>query len=174
MPAEQTQTASLPYPSDGRLNQEEKTPMTRHSIAISALLCLAPLGAMAATEHFHAVLLGASETPPTGVSGAGTLDATFDPSSRTLTYTLSWSGLTGPATMAHFHGPAAPGVAAGVQVAIRAKADPGINAPLTSPVNAQAILTPDQVPQLEGGQWYANVHSAQFPKGELRGQVLKQ
>ena len=148
--------------------------MTKPRTILAALLCLAPLGAYAATEHFHAVLLGASEVPPTGVAGAGTLDATLDTASRTLTYTLSWSGLTGPATMAHFHGPAAPGVSAGVQVAIRAKADPGINAPLASPVNTQAILTTDQATQLEAGQWYVNVHSAQFPKGELRGQVLKQ
>ena len=148
--------------------------MTKHPIVLAAMLLAAPLGASAATEHFHAVLLGASEVPPTGAAGAGTLDATLDTSSRALTYTLSWSGLTGPATMAHFHGPAAPGVAAGVQVAIREKTNPGINAPLTSPVNTQAILTTDQVAQLEHGDWYVNVHSTQFPKGELRGQVLKQ
>ena len=148
--------------------------MTHRALTLAAVLALAPLCAQAATEHFHAVLLGASEVPPTGVAGAGTLDATLDPDSRTLTYTLTWSGLTGTATMAHFHGPARPGVSAGVQVPIRAKSDPGANAALTSPVNAQAILTADQVAQLEHGDWYVNVHSAQFPKGELRGQVLKQ
>ncbi len=146
--------------------------MRTHLIIIAALIGAAP--ALAATEHFHAVLLGASETPPTGVAGAGMLDATLDTASHTLTYTLTFSGLTGPATMAHFHGPAAAGVAAGVQVAIRDKANPGQAAALTSPVNAQAILTVDQQGQLEGGLWYVNVHSAQYPKGELRGQVTKQ
>jgi hypothetical protein len=146
--------------------------MRKHLIILTALLG-APAAALAANEQFHAVLLGASETPPTGVSGAGTLDATLDTASRTLTYTLTWSGLTGAATMAHFHGPAAPGAAAGVQVSIRDKANPGQAAALTSPVNAQAILTADQVAQLEQGLWYVNVHSAQFPKGELRGQVTK-
>jgi hypothetical protein len=151
----------------------EKT-MRKYLIIAAALLAAAPAAALAATEHFHAVLLGASETPPTGVAGAGALDATLDTTTRTLTYTLTWSGLTGAATMAHFHGPAAPGVAAGVQVSIRDKASPGEAAALTSPVNAQAILTVDQVAQLEQGLWYVNVHSAQFPKGELRGQVTKQ
>ncbi len=146
--------------------------MRQHLIFLAALLAASP--ALAATEHFRAVLLGASETPPTGVAGAGTLDGTLDTVSHTLTYTLTWSGLSGPATMAHFHGPAAPGVAAGVQVSIRDKANPGQAAALTSPVNAQAILTVDQQAQLEAGLLYVNVHSAQFPKGELRGQVLKQ
>ena len=148
--------------------------MTPRPLALAALLALAPLAAQAAPEHFHAVLLGASEVPPPGVAGAGTRAGARDPASRTLTYTLTWSGLTGTATAAHFHGPAGPGVAAGVQVPIRAKSDPGANAALVSPINAQAILTADQVGQLENGQWYVNVHSARFPKGELRGQVLKQ
>ena len=135
-------------------------------LALALLLSASPVLAFAATEHFHATLNGNSEVPATPSTGAGTLEATLDTITMTLDYSLTWSGLTGPATMAHFHGPAATGVNAGVQVVIGGK-NP------TSPVHATATLTADQVAQLEHGDWYVNVHSAKFPKGEIRGQVGK-
>ncbi len=81
--------------------------MIRH-LVIAGLLASAPALSYAASESFHATLKGNSEVPATSSSGTGTLDATFDPSTSVLDYTLTWSGLTGPATMAHFHGPAVP------------------------------------------------------------------
>jgi hypothetical protein len=142
-------------------------------LAIAALVS-APSLCFAATEHFQASLKGGSEVPSTTSTAAGTLVATFDTTSRKLDYTLTWSGLTGPATMAHFHGPAAVGTNAGVQVVIAGKTMPGMSMGPTSPVHADATLTPAQATQLENGQWYVNVHSAKFPKGEIRGQVVKQ
>jgi hypothetical protein len=137
--------------------------MIRHA-ALAMLLSASPMPAFAATTHFHAALTGAGEVPATSSSGTGTLDATLDTGTRALDYTLSWSGLTGPATMAHFHGPATAGKNAGVQVVIGGKAP-------ASPVHAAVVLTADQVAQLTHGDWYVNVHSAKFPKGEIRGQV---
>ncbi len=47
----------------------------------------------------------ASETPPNQTAGTGTADVTLDTQSRLLSWTVGYSGLTGPATAAHFHGP---------------------------------------------------------------------
>lgn len=119
----------------------------------------------AKTATFHATLSAAQEVPPKKSSGTGTLSATLNPSTRTLTYTVTYSGLTGPATAAHFHGPAAAGHNAGVQVPVKGS--------LASPIKGSAKLTSTQVTQLEGGQWYFNIHTKANPGGEIRGQVTK-
>ena len=51
-------------------------------------------------------LSGSQEVPPVQTSGTGTADLTYDPSTRVVTWTIIYSGLSGTATMAHFHGPA--------------------------------------------------------------------
>ena len=133
-------------------------------IAALAAGCLMTAPLSAATVKYHADMLAASEVPPTGTGGKGTADGSYDTVSHKLDYTLSWSGLTGPATMAHFHGPAAAGVNAGVAVPLG-------NDPI-SPLGGSVTLTEVQAAQLQAGQWYANVHTAAHPKGEIRGQML--
>ena len=122
--------------------------------------------ASAAMLNFSASLNGASEVPPTKSAGIGQCLATLDTAKKELTYTLTFEGLTGPATAAHFHGPAAPGANAGVVVPIDGK-DPA------SPVHTSATLTDAQIKDLEAGKWYVNVHTAANPGGEIRGQVMK-
>lgn len=118
---------------------------------------------MMAGQTFRATLSSAAEVPSNASTGTGSLEAKFDKASSMLTYKLTYSGLTGPATMAHFHGPAMPGSNAGVAVPIPNPA---------SPVNGQATLTAAQAADLMAGKWYVNVHTAQNPGGEIRGQVL--
>jgi hypothetical protein len=122
--------------------------------------------ASAAVLQFHATMNGASEVPPKQTAGTGEAQASLDTTSKVLTYTVTFSGLTGPATAAHFHGPAAPGKNAGVVVPIDGKSP-------TSPVHGTATLTEAQIKDLEGGLWYVNVHTAANPGGEIRGQVTK-
>jgi hypothetical protein len=137
--------------------------MLRASLLATALTLSLATAASAAMLHFTASLDGKSEVPATTSTGSGDLLATLDTSTKTLSYTLTFSGLTGPATAAHFHGPAAPGANAGVAVAIG-------KAP-TSPVTGKATLTAPQIADLEAGKWYVNVHTAANPGGEIRGQV---
>jgi hypothetical protein len=106
-----------------------------------------------------------SEVPPNTSAGTGTADLDYDAASKKLSWKITYSGLSGPATAAHFHGPAAAGANAGVKVPI---ANPG-----TSPVEGSATLTDEQAADLTGGKYYINIHTAANPGGEIRGQVTK-
>lgn len=116
-----------------------------------------------ATQSLRATLSGAAEVPANASAGTGSLTATFDRASSVLRWKLEYTGLSGPATMAHFHGPALPGANAGVVVPLPSAA---------SPATGEATLTPAQVADLMAGKWYLNVHTAKNPGGEIRGQVL--
>ena len=133
--------------------------------AVTACALLASLGARAEIVHFQAKLDGASETPPKMTDGHGAAEVTLDTNAKTVSWTIDYSGLSGPATMAHFHGPAAVGVAAGVAVPI--------TPPMGSPITGTASVNDGQVGDLRAGLWYINVHTAKYPGGEIRGQVVK-
>jgi hypothetical protein len=117
---------------------------------------------MGSSVQLGGALSGAQEVPAVASPGAGTVDATFDRDSRKLTYRVVYSGLTGPATAGHFHGPAAPGQNAGVVV-------PFPNA--ASPIQGEATLTEAQAADLLAGRWYVNIHTRAHPGGEIRAQV---
>ena len=119
--------------------------------------------ASAATVQYAAALDGKSEVPAKTGSGFGDELATLDTKTKTLAYTITFQGLSGAATAAHFHGPAAEGANGGVALAIGK--DPA------SPVTGNATLTDAQIADLEAGKWYVNVHTAANPGGEIRGQM---
>ncbi len=62
----------------------------------------------------QADLKGGNEVPPNGSSGLGKAEATYDTETKTLTYTVTYAGLTGPAMGAHFRGPVEAGKNAGI------------------------------------------------------------
>jgi hypothetical protein len=121
--------------------------------------------ANAAAASYSAAMTGAQETPATDSKGTGTVDAAYDAATKMLTWTITYSGLTGAATAAHFHGPAKVGVAAAPVVPIKGD--------LKSPIKGSATLTDQDAKDLAAGLWYFNVHSAKFPGGEIRGQLIK-
>ncbi|HEY8140846.1 MAG TPA: CHRD domain-containing protein [Nitrososphaera sp.] len=108
---------------------------------------------------------GSQEVPSVGTDGTGSATMTFNSSSNELAWSISFSGLSGPATMAHFHGPALGGSNAGVLVNI------GEISGLNSPMNGSAILTAEQATALLDGMMYINIHTAANEGGEIRGQV---
>jgi hypothetical protein len=119
----------------------------------------------AAAETAVVVLTAADEVPANTSPGKGEANVDYDKASKKLTYKLTYSGLTGDATAAHFHGPAAPGANAGVVIPI------GSGAP-ASPTEGSATLTDAQAADLLAGKWYVNVHTKANPGGEIRGQVV--
>lgn len=130
--------------------------------ALVAIACASPVHAADAVT-LSATLSGAAEVPPKDGAGTGTLVGSYDKSSMVLKYKVTYSGLSGAATMGHFHGPAMAGANAGVVVPF---ANPA------SPIEGQATLTAAQATDLLDGKWYVNVHTAANPGGEIRGQVL--
>jgi hypothetical protein len=135
----------------------------------AALFAAANLAAIAApraeTINYKATLTGAAETPPTDSKGTGTVVATFDPATKELAWTIDYSGLSGPAIAAHFHGPAPAGKAAPIEVPLKA--------PLTSPMKGSATLTASEAKDLADGNMYFNIHTAEHKPGEIRGQMEK-
>lgn len=139
------------------------------ALAVATIAAFAGLTAVpcfAETMAFKAALSPQAEVPPhADLKGSGTLEATFDAAAMTLNYSVSYAGLTGPATMAHFHGAAPAGKNAGVMVPVAGS--------LASPIKGTATLTPEQVKALEAGELYFNIHTDANKAGELRGQVEK-
>jgi outer membrane lipoprotein SlyB len=132
--------------------------------AVAALSLFVAGAANAATLHFTANLTGAAETPATDSAGTGTVTATLNTTTKAFDYSAVYSGLSGPATMAHFHGPAAVGAKGPPVVPVMGN--------VASPIKGTAVLTDVQITDLEAGMWYFNVHTAAHPGGEVRGQVV--
>jgi hypothetical protein len=129
------------------------------------LTLLASSAVYADTVALKANLQPSSEVPPRVSKGHGVLEANFDTDTKMLTWTATYAELSGPVTMAHFHGPAPVGQNAKVQVPVDKSA-------LASPMKGQAKLTEQQVNDLMTGQWYFNIHTEENPTGEIRGQVI--
>ncbi len=134
------------------------------SLVLASMMATAPL-AMAETVQLIAELKGASEVPPVDTTGAGKVSASYDTVTKELSWTVEYMNLSGPASAAHFHGPAAIGQNAGPSVPLTGN--------LTSPIKGSAKLTDAQATDLLAEKWYLNVHTAKNPGGEIRGQVTK-
>lgn len=142
---------------------------TRISLAVITVLTAATLTGCGVLDRqsnlvtFTTQLRAANEVPPNASPGTGSVDAVLDKNTNLLRWKVSFSGLTGPATAAHFHGPAAIGANAGVALAWPA--------PIRSPMEGRATLTAAQAADLLAGRWYANIHTERNPGGEVRGQM---
>ena len=132
---------------------------------IAATMTLTACGSMMTsnTVTFSATLTGAAEVPPVATPGSGTLTAALNKDTSELTWKITYAGLTGPATGAHFHGPAPAGANAPVALGF---------ANAASPIEGKATLTAAQVADLMAGRWYANVHTAANKGGEIRAQLV--
>ena len=133
-------------------------------IAVSLGLGVCGMALASDTETLAAKLSGSNEVPANASSGSGELDASLDKKTSVLTWTLTYSGLTGPVKAGHFHGPALAGANAGVAL--------GFTGSVENPIKGSATLTDAQVADLMAGKWYVNLHTPANPGGEVRGQVM--
>lgn len=109
---------------------------------------------------------GSQEVPAVTTNATGSLTGTYNSSSNTLNYTINWTGLSGVASAAHFHGPALAGVNADVLVPITISTN-GVDGSATGSV----VLVDSVETALLDGRVYYNIHTVANPTGEIRGQV---
>ena len=106
-------------------------------------------------------------------AGSGTGTLIFDEIDNSLSYDIEFSGLTGMEAAAHIHGPASPGLPAGVVYSLPAGSPKSGTITLQNPVDSKrAYPILEQIDELVGGLWYINIHSSLFLGGEIRGQIL--
>ena len=138
--------------------------MRKLRLAMLMATTLAAAPAFAEETKFMAMLTGAEEVPPVETAATGSGNITWNSETKELSWTIDFSGLSGPATAAHFHGPADRGANAGPVIMLD---------DLESPSEGKATLTDEQAADLAAGKWYVNVHTAAHPDGEIRGQVTE-
>jgi hypothetical protein len=136
----------------------------RAFLTLGMALAALSFGAMAAAAR--ADTFTAQLTSPSNPNAKGTATVTVDPNTSTAKWTVNYSGLSGPATMAHIHGPADPGQNAPPIVWLSPKGQP-----VPDPIQGQEKLTNEQWTELRNGKTYVNIHTQQNPNGEIRGQL---
>ncbi len=117
-----------------------------------------------ANVTFKATINGTSETPSNASTATGTATLTFNTSTKMFNIVVTFSGIT--ATASHIH-KGDMGVAGSVVF--------GFTSPITSPIKYNSVaLDATQEADLNADLYYVNIHSAAFPGGEIRGQLIKQ
>ncbi len=116
--------------------------------------------------EYRFTLDGGQEVPPVMTDGRGSAVVELDRAAGMIKWDIEFSDLSGPATAAHFHGPAEPGVSAGVRLGIHATSG------TASPMIGEAAISPSFAQEVVDGLWYVNIHTAMHPGGEIRGQVV--
>lgn len=99
-------------------------------------------------------------------TGSGTTTGTYNATTNSLQYNVSWSGLTNTATLGHFHGPALAGSNASPVITFNL-----VNNGSAGSASGTITLTDAQELDLLAGKWYTNIHTATNTAGEIRGQV---
>lgn len=130
---------------------------------VAALVVLAATSASAVIINFSATIDGLQEVPPVATPASGSATCVMDTDANTLSYNISFSGLIGTQSAAHFHGFAPPGVNAGVLHGL----------PVGSPVIGVWNYLEAQEASIIAGLTYINVHTDFRPGGEIRGQVVQ-
>jgi hypothetical protein len=135
------------------------------SIALASLLIV---GSLAAQTEFVATLDGAQEVPANASPARGKMNVTLDTATSTLGFRLVNDAFSTAVTASalHFH-KGAVGVSGGIVVNL----DTGYGGP-TLWGGTTRVLLAAEITDLRAGLWYVNVHTTQFPAGEIRGQIL--
>ena len=108
--------------------------------------------------------------PANGSPAHGVMQGTFDTDTNTLEWSVTYSGLTTAPIGAHFHGPVS---YLGLTPEENAPIQVGTPGNLASPFHGVAKIDDAQARDLKDGRWYFNVHSKQYPAGEIRGPIVR-
>ncbi len=137
---------------------------------VAAALGGLALSSVAQVIELRARIEAAQENPATSSPAAGTAIMLYDVRANTFDLIVSVSGMTNVATASHLHeGPT--GTNGGVVTNLGAEA---VYTRSGSTLTATFRNLPhggDRLKLIQGGAYY-NLHSAQFPGGEVRGQLI--
>jgi len=121
--------------------------------------------------NYAADLRGTNEVPPNASTAFGSAFVTIDTTSNTLYWDVVTSGLS--PTLSHIHGQAAAGANAGVLINFATSAAAFTNGRTSGSISLAGLSTDNLNALLTNpGNFYVNVHSAAFPGGEIRGQLV--
>ena len=140
-----------------------------------------PTGSGAIPELYLAELTGTAQRPdPVITTATGTATINFTPGSgssgQLISYSVTVTGLSGPATAAHIHGPAGTDAAAPVIVpfTITSGSIAGVISSGTIASTGHPTISMDSlVVLLRNGNSYVDVHTGANPNGEIRGQLAR-
>jgi hypothetical protein len=110
---------------------------------------------------------GSQMVPAVQGNGTATISGTYNPGTRTLTYTTNWDNLTGGPTMGGFYTGAAGQAGTAVGTAWNLGTTPGV----TGTATGTMVLTEAQQASLLNGGWYYTLGTATNVNGEVRGQI---
>ena len=157
-------------------------------IAASLAIVVAVRADDGENNTFEARLNGLQQVPAVITTGHGTFNGTISPDGTSISYTLTYSGLTSEVHFAHIHigqsrvnggvvaflcggtgHPACPtsGTVTGTLT----------SANVTAQMPSQGVAAGDfqgLVTAIRAGVTYVNVHTTNFPAGEIRGQIDSQ
>ena len=134
---------------------------------VGALLLTAG-AAQGAIITYNFSLDGLQEVPPVATPATGSATVVLNDVTGAVTVSGTYTDLIGTVTASHIHAPAAPGVNAGVILALTVAPPGGTSGTITG----AGTLSPANVANMLAGLTYINVHSSFRPGGEIRGQVL--
>lgn len=135
------------------------------SLVLMPLLFAAPA---LAQQRFVANLSGAQEVPATGSTGTGACSVILNAAETQISITCAYSGLTSSVNAAHIHGSAPAGENA--DVLFNFNFTGGTSGTISA---GPFTVTPSQVADIKAHRFYINVHTNQFPNGEVRGQIKR-
>lgn len=138
-----------------------KTKTLLATVGIASAMIFGAGAAIAETLTFNAKLAGSTEVPANDSAGTGTVEMIVDTETKKVTWAMTTDGLSGAATAAHAHGPAA----------ATENAPPVIDMSGDMMMKGSADVTEAQWTDMKAGKYYVNVHTEKFPDGEIRGQL---
>ncbi len=128
---------------------------------------LTSFSASSQNRFFYANLQGSQEVPPSGSSATGVVVVKYNSATKLLELWGDYKDLATAATASHIHSPAPVGTNAGVLVALT------LSGGTSGTITGSVTLTPAQETDFYAGNMYVNVHNANFPAGEIRGQLME-
>jgi hypothetical protein len=111
---------------------------------------------------------GGQEVPAKLVAGSGTIDLSYNKDTRTLSYKVTWSGLTGNLIAFHIHGAGKKGFNAGIIQSFS-----GFTNTPQGTYNGSVFIDGVVFKETEllNGEYYVNLHTLANSGGEIRGQI---